>query len=175
MKNIIKDTDFKQWLVDLKLRIRQSQIKAMIKVNDEMLRLYWDLGHDIVVRQMDAWGSGFFEQLSRERKTEFPEMQGFSVANLRFAKRFYLFYSKDVPIRYQFANELQTSENKTDTILYQVGAKLKSKNNIDAQYSLESSNQPIGISEYSLAKLLPANFKSSLPSIEEIERELNKN
>jgi RecB family endonuclease NucS len=51
---------------------------------------------------------------------------------------------------------------------------VKKKNNIDAQYSLESSSQPIGISEYTLSKLLPENFKSSLPSIEEIERELNK-
>jgi predicted nuclease of restriction endonuclease-like (RecB) superfamily len=51
---------------------------------------------------------------------------------------------------------------------------VKHKNNIDAQYSLESSSQPIGISEYQLSKLLPENFKSSLPSIEEIEQELNK-
>jgi RecB family endonuclease NucS len=51
---------------------------------------------------------------------------------------------------------------------------VKQKNNIDAQYSLESSSQPIGISEYMLSKLLPENFKSSLPSIEEIEQELNK-
>jgi len=52
--DLIKDPEYKQWLVDLKKRIRQSQIKSMIKVNDEMLRLYWDLGHDIVVRQMDS-------------------------------------------------------------------------------------------------------------------------
>ena len=52
----LKNPDFKQWLVDLKVRIRQSQIKAAIKVNDEMLRLCWDLGRDIVIRQMDAVG-----------------------------------------------------------------------------------------------------------------------
>jgi hypothetical protein len=51
----------------------------------------------------------------------------------------------------------------------------KTKDNIEAKYSLESSSQPIGISEYTLSKLIPENFKSSLPSIEEIERELNKN
>lgn len=50
----------------------------------------------------------------------------------------------------------------------------KTKDNIEAQYSLESSSQPIGISEYTFSKLLPENFKSSLPSIEEIERELNQ-
>ena len=50
----------------------------------------------------------------------------------------------------------------------------RTKDNIEAKYSLESSSQPIGISEYNLSKLIPDNFKSSLPSIEEIERELNK-
>jgi hypothetical protein len=50
----------------------------------------------------------------------------------------------------------------------------KNKDNVEAQYSLESSSQPIGISEYELSKLLPENFQSSLPSIEEIEKELNK-
>jgi hypothetical protein len=45
--DLIKDPNFKQWFVDLKARIRQSQIKAAIRVNSELLRLYWDLGHDI--------------------------------------------------------------------------------------------------------------------------------
>ena len=51
----------------------------------------------------------------------------------------------------------------------------RTKDNIEAKYSLKSSNQPIGISEYNLSKLIPENFKSSLPSIDEIENELNKN
>ena len=127
--DLIKNSELKQWLTDLKLRIRQSQIKAMIKVNDEMLRLYWDLGRDIVVRQMDAkWGSGFFAQLSKELKAEFPEMQGFSVANLRFTKRFYSFYSQDVSIRYQLGNELQMLENEDNTIFHQLGEELENEN-----------------------------------------------
>lgn len=48
----------------------------------------------------------------------------------------------------------------------------KSKDNVLAQYALEYTSQPIGISEYELSKLYPSDFKSSLPSIEEIEQEL---
>lgn len=48
----------------------------------------------------------------------------------------------------------------------------KSKDNVLAQYALESSNQPIGISEYELSKLYPTYFKGTLPSIEDIENEL---
>lgn len=50
----------------------------------------------------------------------------------------------------------------------------KNKNDILARYSLESSNQPLGISSFELSKLIPEKFKSSLPTIEEIENELNK-
>lgn len=48
----------------------------------------------------------------------------------------------------------------------------KSKDNIKAQYALEASSQPMGISEYDISNFLPEDFKSSLPSIEEIEAEL---
>jgi len=131
---LIKDPNFKQWLADLKIRIHQSQIKAMIKVNDEMLRLYWDLGRDIVVRQMDAvWGNGFFKQLSEELTSEFPGMKGFSTSNLYYMKQFYLFYSRDNEVFHQLGGklgnenlpqlgaEIQMSKNAGDTIFHQLG------------------------------------------------------
>ena len=48
----------------------------------------------------------------------------------------------------------------------------KSKDNIKAQYALEASSQPMGISAYDISRFLPEGFVSSLPTIEEIEREL---
>ena len=50
----------------------------------------------------------------------------------------------------------------------------KTKDHIEVQYALEITNQPIGVSEYQFSKLLPKNYKSSLPSIKEIEKELKK-
>jgi len=134
MDMLIKDNEYKQWLGDLKQRIRQSQIKAAITVNTELLRLYWDLGHDIVVRQMDAiWGSGFFQQLSKDMMLEFPDMKGFSIANLRFTKRFYQFYSQDIQFRYQVGSEIpqqlavepQSTDNKKIAIYQQLGSELE--------------------------------------------------
>ena len=99
-------SDYKQWLTDLKSRIRHSQVKAAVKVNTELLRMYWDLGQDIVNRQMEAfWGSGFFEQLSKDLRSEFPDMQGFSSTNLKYCKRFYLFYTQDDSNRPQVVGE----------------------------------------------------------------------
>jgi predicted nuclease of restriction endonuclease-like (RecB) superfamily len=48
----------------------------------------------------------------------------------------------------------------------------KTKDNIFAQYSLEGYNLPLGISEYELSNIYPADFKGTLPSIEDIENEL---
>lgn len=48
----------------------------------------------------------------------------------------------------------------------------KDKDNVLAQYALESSSQPIGVAEFQLTKFIPDEFKSSRPSIEDIELEL---
>ena len=47
----------------------------------------------------------------------------------------------------------------------------KSKDNVKAQYALEASSQPMGIAVYDINKFLPEDYKSSLPTIEEIEAE----
>ena len=45
----IIDKDYAQWVEDLSARYRQSQIRASVKVNRELLRYYWELGRDIEV------------------------------------------------------------------------------------------------------------------------------
>ncbi len=50
----------------------------------------------------------------------------------------------------------------------------KSKDNTLAQYELEDSNQPIGISAYELKKLYPTKVEGLIPTIEELEAQLNK-
>ncbi len=101
--------DYKQWLSEIKQQIRQSQIKAAIKVNTELLRLYWHLGKEIAEHQLEAkWGSGFFNTLSRDLKADFPDMQGFSPTNLKYCKRFYLFYNQSDTIRQQVVDELES-------------------------------------------------------------------
>ncbi len=89
----IMTSDYKHWLGELKQRIRQSQIKAAVKVNTELLQLYWQLGGEIVERQQNAkWGDSFLKQLSEDLNAEFPEMKGFSLRNLERIRNWYLFY-----------------------------------------------------------------------------------
>ena len=48
----------------------------------------------------------------------------------------------------------------------------KSKNKVVAEYALGDKSQPMGIAEYKMLESLPAELQTSLPSIEQIEREL---
>ena len=55
--NLILNKEYKTWLAELKLKVRKAQLKAAVKVNTEMLLFYWDLGGDIVAKQVTAkWG-----------------------------------------------------------------------------------------------------------------------
>jgi hypothetical protein len=69
------------------------QIKAVLKVQTELLNFYWELGADILAKQVHArWGDGLIRQLSRYLMAEFPEMKGFSKKNLELIRRWYQFY-----------------------------------------------------------------------------------
>ncbi len=92
--DLIIDKEYKAWLSDIKLKVRNVQIKAALKVQTELLNFYWDLGADIVAKQSRArWGDGLIEQLSKDLMAEFPEIKGFSRSNLMYIKKWYLFYS----------------------------------------------------------------------------------
>lgn len=122
MSNPIKiDDQYKNWIIELKQRIRQSQIKAAFKVNEELLRLYWHIGQEIVLLKAESkWGSNIMLQISMDLKEEFPDVGGFSPTNLRYIKRFFLFYQFDSQIPPQ-------AEGKLGNCLFQpqVGGKLE--------------------------------------------------
>ena len=107
------DKDYVRWLHEVKLRYRQSQVKAAVRVNTAMLEFYWGMGRDIVAMQAEVkWGSGFFNQLSLDMKAEFPNETGFSVTNLKYMKRWYNFYYQHVAIRQQTVDELPEEKSQ---------------------------------------------------------------
>jgi predicted nuclease of restriction endonuclease-like (RecB) superfamily len=105
--SIVSNPEYKQWLTDLKHKVATSQIKAAIKVNSELLNLYWELGADIVQRQQNAaWGDKLLTQLSQDLMAEFPDMKGFSKRNLEHIRRWFLFWSCDETIAKQVVAQL---------------------------------------------------------------------
>ena len=91
--NSIQNQEYSNWVVALKSTIKQRQIKAAIAVNSNLIMMYWDFGKQFVEKQENTkWGSGFVDQLSKDLKSEFPDIKGFSTDNIRYCKVFYLFY-----------------------------------------------------------------------------------
>jgi predicted nuclease of restriction endonuclease-like (RecB) superfamily len=91
--NLIRDKNYKAWLADIKSKVRNAQLKAVVTVNSQLLEFYWRLGADIVAKQINSnWGDGFLLQLSKDLMAEFPGMNGFSHRNLKYIKQWYSFY-----------------------------------------------------------------------------------
>ena len=102
----ILDKDYAVWVKELVKRYRGSQIKAAVKVNNEMLRYYWELGKDIEEKQVDnKYGSRFYATLSRDLRHEMPDVEGLSETSIRYAKRFYVLYSQQIAILPQLVEE----------------------------------------------------------------------
>lgn len=118
------DSDYVQWIHDIKERFRGAQIKAAVKVNSEQLLFNWQLGRDLVLRKSEEkWGRGIVEQLSLDLQQEFPEVKGFSARNLWNMKKWYSFYA----LAEDFDDLIQAVDNKFnfDSIkLQQIGAEM---------------------------------------------------
>ncbi|MDP1613485.1 MAG: PDDEXK nuclease domain-containing protein [Sulfuritalea sp.] len=82
-------TGYADWLADLKTRIHTAQQRAALAVNRELVLLYWQIGRDILERQArQGWGAKVIERLAHDLRTAFPEMKGFSRANLMYMRAF---------------------------------------------------------------------------------------
>ena len=89
----INSSEYSIWFEELKARYKNSQIKAAVKVNSELLNFYWTLGHDIAEKKAEEkWGSGIIERLSLDFKRAFPNQSGFSTTNLWYIKKWFSFY-----------------------------------------------------------------------------------
>ncbi len=105
---IIAGKEYARLLNTLKERFRRSQIKAAVKVNTSMLEYYWYMGRDISrLHEAAKWGSAFFDCLSLDLKTAFPGQTGFSVTNIKYAKRWYEFYNQENVIRQRVVDEFE--------------------------------------------------------------------
>jgi predicted nuclease of restriction endonuclease-like (RecB) superfamily len=113
MDNIIRYSDeYGEWLRSIKVRIRQTQLKAALSVNGELLQLYWELGAEIVEKQEKAqWGDALISQMSRDLQSEFPDGQGFSERNLKYCRQVYSFYNQQDIIGQQLVAQLPEGSN----------------------------------------------------------------
>jgi predicted nuclease of restriction endonuclease-like (RecB) superfamily len=93
---LFPDSTYADFLNGLKQRIRAAQVKAALAVNQELIHLYWQIGHEILTRQQEqGWGGKVIERLAKDLKREFPDMAGFSQTNLKYMRNFAETYSEE--------------------------------------------------------------------------------
>lgn len=123
---------YAEWLKDLKNRIQSAQQHSILAVNRELIRLYWQIGREILYRQDKAgWGAKVIERLAHDLRKSFPEMKGFSRANLMYMRAFAEAWSEEQIVQ-----------------------------------------QPVGQLPWGHNLVLLTKQKISLPTIEQIEKEL---
>lgn len=95
--SMTSDEGYVQWMADIKQRFRQSQVKAAVRVNTAMLEFYWSVGRDLVaLHAEERWGAGVVKQFALDMRQAFPDETGFSDTNVKYMKRWYLFYYERV-------------------------------------------------------------------------------
>lgn len=111
--SMLADSDYVQWLSELKQRYRQSQAKAAVHVNHGMLEFYWSLGRDIVALKAESkWGSNVLQQLSADLKEAFPKQTGFSYTNIKYMRQWYSFYYEQITNRQQPVGEIESTNRQ---------------------------------------------------------------
>ena len=124
-KDTFADSEYIEWVHEIKQRYRNSQIKAAVKVNSEQLLFNWQLGRDLVIRKAEEkWGTGIVEQLSLDLQAEFPGAKGFSARNLWFMKQWYVFYATEDSAG-SLISDMESSINVGSSKLKQVASEIE--------------------------------------------------
>lgn len=85
--------DYVGLLAEVRLRVRSAQARALMAVNAELIRLYWDIGALIAARQQaEGWGAAVIPRLARDLHNELPEEKGFSERNIKLMVQFHRTY-----------------------------------------------------------------------------------
>jgi len=80
---------YKSLFKEIKEKVRTSQLKAAVAVNQEMIKLYWEIGNRVLEKQKnEGWGAKTIEKLAKDLKNSFPDMKGFSKTNLKYMVQF---------------------------------------------------------------------------------------
>ncbi len=84
------EPDYRQFIEALKARVVNARVTAARRVNQELIRLYWDIGQAIVEKQQTlGWGESVVEQVAKDLQAAFPGTTGFSAPNVWRMLQFY--------------------------------------------------------------------------------------
>ena len=102
---------YSEFIQQLKQKIYTAKTKAIISVNKELIKLYFEIGKEIVSKQEAlGWGKSVVEEMSKDLKKEFEEKSGYSTQNLWYMRQFYITYRDNLNLQ-QLVGEISWSHN----------------------------------------------------------------
>jgi len=169
--NEIRDKDYSNFIRKVKERIYRAQYEALKKVNKELISLYRDIGKMIVDKQNKlGWGKSVVENVANDLQKEFPDVRGFSAANLWRMRNYYIVYQADKYLA-TMSREISWSHN--------IAILEKCNENLERKLYLMMTKKhgwtyrllinQIGNQTYERYLLNQTNFESTLP--EEIKNQ----
>jgi len=124
------DQQYKDWLSELKSKIRSTQIKASLAVNATLVGFYWELGKMISEKE-GAWGSKLIERVAKDLQADLSDIKGLSTTNLKYCRQFYQFYTNAI-----VQQAVAQIENEIIPIGQQAVDQLETVNNADISHHL---------------------------------------
>lgn len=83
---LMNDNQYLSIIENIKQEINNSQFKAAVSVNRELVMLYYNIG--LIINEHKTWGNKFIENLAKDIKLSFPNSTGYSVRNLKYMAKF---------------------------------------------------------------------------------------
>ncbi len=94
MNDISRTSDYRSALADIKQRIQESRVRAVLSVNAGLLELYWEIGRRLAQWQAErGWGAAVVKQMAADLQSTYPGMKGFSRTSLFAMRQFHQSFS----------------------------------------------------------------------------------
>lgn len=169
MNKELEVQSYGELLKNLKQEISSARIKAHLAVNKEMICLYWNIGKQILERQeKEGWGSKIIENISKDLRSEFPEMTGLSYQNISYMRQFVVEYEGDENILQQPVGEIPWGHNIT---LFSRIDKIEerlwyARQTVENGWSRNVLSTQINTNLYERSGKSINNFKATLPEVQ---------
>lgn len=70
----------------LSISLNEREFRATQSANAELVRMYWNIGAELNAHA--EWGNKYIDSLSRDIRTAFPQIKGFSARSLKYMVKF---------------------------------------------------------------------------------------
>ena len=155
-------------LQEIKEKVASTRLKTVLKANEEMVLMYWEIGGSILEKQkVEGWGAKVIDRLSFDLREAFPDMKGFSSRNLKYMRAFAVAWSDKVIVQellaqlswYQNIALLEQLKDSTERIWYARQTRLNGWSHNILKHHIE-------LRLYERQGKLTHNFELTLPPVQ---------